>query len=352
MDTENDQKRLKIGVIGLGLGKIHVAAYSKHDVVGRLVVCDTDSGRRAEALSRFDGVAEAYDDLQAMLAAEDLDAVSVTTPDHMHRPHAEKCLQAGCHVLLTKPIATNLKDARAIVLAAEESGQKLMVAHERRFRTFGLRLKEILDSGELGDTIHIRYDSIQDKRRQFERAPWYASTEAGRTAITGSGIHQVDFLRFLVGEPVISVGAFSNARGTLVFPGNKTTSAIFRFESGIVGQVTATYEAHWPSEGGAIDDAFRLVGTKGVVIGNRIARDGFPGWEEIEREEDPIPVASHRCIESFLSSIVEDRPVEVSSQDAFASLAAAVAADESARTGRFVVPAAGSPAAGSPAAGF
>jgi len=164
-------KQLKVGVVGLGLGKIHVAAYSKQESVGRLVVCDANGKRREEARRRFDRVSEAYDDLDAMLTGEDLDVVSVTTPDHLHRAHAEKCLRAGCHVLLTKPISTNLEDAGAIVRASEETGQKLMVAHERRFRTFSLRLKEILDSGELGDIIHIRYDSIQDKRRQFERAP-------------------------------------------------------------------------------------------------------------------------------------------------------------------------------------
>ena len=331
-------RRLKVGVVGLGLGKIHVAAYSKQESVGRLVVCDANRKRCEEVRRGFDRVSEVYDDLDAMLTTEDLDVVSVTTPDHLHRTHAVLCLQAGCHVLLTKPISTNLEDAGAIVRTTKETGQKLMVAHERRFRTFGLRLKEILERGELGDIIHIRYDSIQDKRLQFERAPWYASAEAGRTAITGSGIHQVDFLRFVVAKPVTSVGAFSNAHGTLVFPGNKTTSAIFRFEGGIVGQVTVTYETHWPPEGGAIDDTFRLVGTRGVVVGNSIARDGRSGWEEIPRDEDPIPTASHRCVEGFLSSIVEDRPVEVSPRDAYASLAAAAAADESARTGRFVTP--------------
>ncbi len=331
-------KGLNIGVVGLGLGKIHVTAYSEQQVVGRLVVCDTDEKRREEVLRDFGKVSEAYDDLEAMLAAESLDAVSVTTPDHMHRPHAVKCLKAGCHLLLTKPIATNLVDARAIFHASKESGKKLMVAHERRFRTFGLRVKEILDSGELGDIIHIRYDSIQDKRRQFERAPWYASTEAGRTPITGSGIHQVDFLRFLVGRQIVSVGAFGNDRGTLEFPGDKTTCAIFRFDGGIVGQVTVTYAAHWPAEEGLLDDFFRLVGTKGAVVGNRVASDGHSRWREIDREENPIPVASHRCVESFLSSIVENRPVEVSPQDACASLAAAVAADESVRTGQFVAP--------------
>ncbi len=63
--------------------------------------------------------------------------------------------------------------------AAEESGRLLMIAQERRFRTFTNRLKELIDQGLLGDILHIRYDSIQDKREQFRCSPWYVSPESG-----------------------------------------------------------------------------------------------------------------------------------------------------------------------------
>jgi predicted dehydrogenase len=331
-------KRLKVGVIGLGLGKLHVASYSARETVGRLVICDSNPEILEIVQDSFPKIKKAYTDLDAMLEREDLDIVSVTTPDHLHRPHAVKCLKAGCHVLLTKPMALTLADAKAIVRAAETSGRKLMVAQERRFRTFTLKLKELLDRGFLGDIVHVRYDSIQDKREQFRRAPWYASPEVCRTPITGSGIHQVDMIRFLIGLPVIRVGAFSNAFGDLEFPGNKTTTALFQFQGRIIGQVTVTYVVHLPPKAEPIDDTFRLVGTKGIVVGNRVAYDGINGWKEIPRDRVPIPKSSDRCIESFLRSVLENRPVAIEPRDAFASVAAAVAADESAATGDFIVP--------------
>ena len=245
--------KLRVGVVGLGLGRHHVAAYAQEKAVGRLVICDPDERRLKEIQTAFPAVGKGYGNLEAMLETEQLDAVSIVTPDHLHRPHATACFEAGCHVLQTKPLATNLDDGRAIVMAAESAAKLLMVAHERRFRTHVREMKRILDSGDLGEIIHLRIDAIQDKRGQFKKSPWYASAEAGRTALVGSGIHEVDLVRYLVGKPITSVSAYSNRMGTLSFPKDKTTAALFQFEGGTVGQVTVTYEAHWP-RGGQIDD--------------------------------------------------------------------------------------------------
>jgi len=326
-------EKLNVGVIGLGLGRHHVEAYAQHGVVGRLVVCDPDAERVSAVRAACPSVAEGYADVDAMLAAERLDAVSVVTPDHLHRKHAAQCLAAGCHVLLTKPLATNLTDGRAIVDAAEQASRLLMVAHERRYRSRYRAIRSLIDSGDLGQIIHLRIDAIQDKRGQFRRAPWYASAEAGRTALVGSGIHEVDLLRYLIGRPIAAVWAASNDMGTLAFPKAKTTAAVYRFEGGPIGQVTVTYEARWP-KAGAIDDHFRLVGTKGMVVGDRVAIDGRDDWQVLPDDESPIVTGTRGCVASFLRSIANGAPVEITGRDAFDSLAACIAADEAAATGQ------------------
>jgi predicted dehydrogenase len=330
--------KLRIGVIGLGLGRHHVAAYAEAEAVGRIVVCDPDTDRLGKMQTEFSIVEKGYTDLEAMLEAEQLDAVSIVTPDHLHRPHSVACLEAGCHVLQTKPLATNLEDGRAIVHAAEASGKVFMVAHERRFRAIVRAMREMLDAGEMGDIIHLRIDAIQDKRGQFRQSPWYASAEAGRTALVGSGIHEVDLARYLIQKPIISVSAYSNRLGTLSFPKDKTTAALFQFEGETIGQVTVTYEAHWP-KGERIDDHFRLVGTKGMIMGNRMARDGHDGWTSLPGDRSGIVTGTEGCIDAFLRAILENEPVAVSGREAFASLAACVAADESAASGQPTVPA-------------
>jgi predicted dehydrogenase len=148
-------------------------------------------------------------------------------------------------------------------------------------------------------------------------------------------------MRYLVGKPITSVSAYSNRLGTLDFPKDKTTAALFQFEGGTVGQVTVTYEAHWARgpKGGQIDDHFRLLGTKGMIVGNRVARDGQDGWETVPEDKSAIVTGINGCVEAFLKAIVEGVPVAVSGREGFASIAAAVAADESAASGQPTVPA-------------
>lgn len=325
--------KIAVGVIGLGLGRHHVASYAESSDVARLVVCDADGAQVAAIRQEFPKIAAGYTSLSTLLDSEQLDAVSIVTPDHLHRPHAEQCLAAGCHVLLTKPLATNLDDGRAIVSAAQAAGKHLMVAHERRFRSRIRAVKRLLQEGSLGDIVHLRIDAIQDKRRQFERSPWYASAEAGRSALVGSGIHEVDLLRYLIDTPIVSVSAYSNRLGTLEFPKDKTTAAIYQFEGGTIGQVTVTYEAHWPGRGKQIDDHFRLIGSQGIIVGNQVAKDGQADWESLPEDASEIVTGSHGCVTAFLDTLLHDAAIAVTGQDAFDSLAAAAAADESAANG-------------------
>jgi UDP-N-acetylglucosamine 3-dehydrogenase len=328
---------LSVGVVGLGLGRHHVAAYAQSELVGRLVLCDVDPERLAEMQGEI-GADATYTDVAEMLANEALDAVSIVTPDHLHRPHAEQCLESGCHVLLTKPLATNLNDARAIVHAAEAAGRELMVAHERRYRKRYLKIKELLTTGQMGQIIHLRIDAIADKRRQFERSPWYASAQAGRTALVGTGIHEVDLLRFLIDKPIGSAFAYSNRLGGLAFPADKTTAAVYQFDGGTIGQVTVTYEAHRPP-GGPPLTTFCLVATKGTIVGDRYSLDSTGEWQGLPSDEQGIIVGTAGCVGAFLDAIVHGHAVPISGRDAFASLAACVAADQSAASGQPMVPA-------------
>jgi predicted dehydrogenase len=327
---------LNVGVIGLGLGRHFVAACKRSPEVGRLVVCDPDDERRRAAVGAG-GIAEDYGAIEQMLEAESLDAVCVVTPDHLHRPHVEECLEAGCHVLMTKPLATNLEDGRAIIRAAESSGKTVMVAHERRFRSRYKAVKELLDGGQLGEVILVQADQLSDRRGQFSRAPWYASPEAGRTAIVGSGIHEVDLIRHLVGRPILTVSACSNRLGGLEFPKSKTTATVIQFEGGAIGQTAISYEALFPAKDRP-ENRFLLVASGGVVYGTKVRLDPEEAWQDLPTDDVEIAVGCGGSVEAFLAALTEDKPVPVTPRDAYATLAACIAADESAATGETVKP--------------
>jgi predicted dehydrogenase len=330
---------LTAGVVGLGLGRTHVEGYAKDPRVGRIVICDT-SEERIEAVRRdYSGVGAAYTNLEEMLSSERLDVVSVVTPDGLHVPHASLCLDAGCHTLITKPLATTIEDGRRILDAARNAqrsnGTKAMVAHERRFRAFTREIKTAIGSGALGAVIHLRIDQIQDKRSFIAARPWLFAGEGSRTALTGSGIHEVDRVRHLVGDELVEVFAYGNRMGGIDIPANTTMSVLMQFASGAIGQVTITYDAHWPASGD-IDDGFRLVAQKGLVVGRRLVHDGLSGWHElpVDHHSGAVREGSLGCLRSFLDSVVDDRPVEVPVEEGFASLAACIAAEESAGTGQ------------------
>lgn len=323
---------LRVGVIGLGLGRIHAQAYEQNAAVGAVVLCDPNEKRCQTYKAALGKVQATYPTLGAMLDAETLDAVSIVTPDHLHRTHAEAAFAAGCHVLLTKPLAPNLDDARAIIRCAEGSGRKFMVAQEQRFHSREQRLKALLAAGELGDVIHMRVDSFHYKARQFQESPWYASSQAGRTAMIGTAIHEVDAIRCLTGRRIKQVFAYGSTLGDLDFHGDKTVAALFQLEGGAIAQVTVTYVA-WP---GVQADTFGLVATKGMVSGNQVVRAG--NSETLPTDARPLDTGTFACVNHFIDALVNDAPIAVTGRDAFASLVACAAADEACRTGIPVTP--------------
>ena len=241
-------KELKVGVVGLGLGRFFVAACARSESVGRVTVCDPDTKRRDAIRKELPAVAQGYDGIEEMLEKERLDAVCVVTPDHLHRPHASLCLDAGCHVLMTKPLATNLEDGRAIVTAAEEKEKTLMVAHEMRFRSRFRKIKSLLDAGDLGEIILLQMNQISDKRGQFIRSPWYASDQAGRTAIVGTGIHLIDTVLSFFSKPArITSHRTTDADGA-------RCEAILEFSDGGRGIVAIEPAA------GIVEESYELIG--------------------------------------------------------------------------------------------
>jgi predicted dehydrogenase len=211
-----------------------------------------------------------------------------------------------------------------------------MVAHEARFRPVNQAILKVIREGRIGDIIHVRLDSYHDKRGQFAASPWYASPDTGRTALTGTGIHEVDLLRYFTGKKIERITAVTNALGTLCFPGGKTTSALFTFEGGAIGQVTVTYEAHFPKnpEGVSLETAQCVIlGTKGLIVGDKTVTDINPEkWEPLSFDRS-IPAMARglaECTHQFIRAVLDDTEPPITGEDAFLSLAACVAADTAA----------------------
>jgi predicted dehydrogenase len=151
--------------------------------------CDASAAARERIAARFPGISLA-EDLDEVLADPALDAVALATPVPTHAELALRVLEAGKHCFVEKPLAQSVADAERAVIAAQTSGRVLMVGHLLEYHPGVQKLKELTDSGELGDEIYYIYGNRLNlgKLRADENALW------------SLGAHDVSVVLHLAGE--------------------------------------------------------------------------------------------------------------------------------------------------------
>jgi len=327
------ESTLRVGVLGLGLGRQRALGYLQNENAQLCAVCDINSQRVQKLLVEHPEV-HGYDDFETMLKQEELDIANVSTPDWMHLEQSVTAMQHGCHVLLEKPMVTSLADAEALVKAVEKSGLKLMVGQNYRRTPLAVMARRLLEEGTLGTIFHAVSTQYQNKFGQFANSPWYASSEHPRAALLGTGIHAVDMLRWLIGE-VEEAFAYSNHLAYRDFPDDDFVTAIYRFENGIIGRVDVAYASVLPSGAGGLE--LSLYGTKGTLENDRVFISGSEGWK---RQEMPSMKNSFwQEVDYFVSCILGDQSPAVDVREGARNVAACLAGVEAARTGKPVAPA-------------
>ncbi|WMW23225.1 UDP-N-acetylglucosamine 3-dehydrogenase [Methanolobus mangrovi] len=190
---------LKVGVIGAGaMGKNHIRIYSEMPGVELVGISDIDR-ELVEGLAQQYNT-KAFTDYMELLA-EGLDAVSIVVPTKMHRKVAIDAIEAGAHVLVEKPIADTVENAKAIIEAADSNGRLLMIGHIERFNPAVIKLKEIIEEGLLGKIVSISTTRVGPYNPRIR--------DVG--VILDIGVHDIDIISFLYGRPVNQVYAVAGA---------------------------------------------------------------------------------------------------------------------------------------------
>jgi len=201
-------RKLGIGVVGLGwMGRVHTASYRRlveHfpelGVEPRLVIAsDLAADRRAHA-ERV-GFEATTEDWRAVVEHPDVEAVSVTTPNVMHREVALAAIAAGKHVWVEKPVGRGLDDTLAVAEAAERTGVVSGVGFCYRFAPAVQHAKRLIEAGEIGDVNHYRGVFLADyANRPDAAASWrFFRADAGSGALGDLMAHIVDMTHHLVG---------------------------------------------------------------------------------------------------------------------------------------------------------
>jgi predicted dehydrogenase len=203
--------RLKVGVVGLGMGEWHAEAYKKIDKAELVAVCDADAGWAEHIRAKYE-VPKCFGDFSKMIEMKELDAVSVATPTFLHLPMAKAAFAAGKHVLMEKPIALNAAEAEAMATAAKKAGKTLMLSLNQRFDADVQYLKRYIGEGHLGEIYFARTlwrrplgglpDPEADRPTgRYVGRNWFNELSKGGGSLRDLGPHVIDVALWLMGYP-------------------------------------------------------------------------------------------------------------------------------------------------------
>lgn len=285
--------KLRVGVIGTGFGStVQIPAFRANPRVEVVAVASGQPGKARQVAERL-AVPHAFDDW-ARLTEVDLDLVSITTPPHLHRPMALAAVAAKRHVLCEKPMALSTAEAAEMAGAADRAGVVHVIDHELRFNPNRRKVKRLIDDGFVGQPRHVLL-TLANSGRRDPTLPWgwWYDASRGGGLLGAVGSHQIDLLRYWLGEIEGVMGTaetFVKERptpegGRRPVTSDDFTSFALHFAAGAVGVVVlSVVAAHplgprielWGEEGTLVlDDAERLWGAR---RGDSLAEMSEPEW--------------------------------------------------------------------------
>ncbi len=194
---------------------------------------------------------------EALLEREDLDAVVLVTPNHLHRAQAEAAFDAGLHVFVEKPIANTVADGCAMIAAAEQADRVLMVGHNMRRSRTARRTRALLDEGRLGDVVSVEIHFSADSAKQLAPDAWRLRADrCPLLPVMQLGIHAIDLLHYFFG-PVDEV--FASTRSLTTPPAvTDSVAATLRLSSGVHATMISNYCS-------PVRFAYRITGTEAAL---------------------------------------------------------------------------------------
>ncbi len=275
------KKKLRVGIIGAGgIANAHVRELKEIEDVELVAAADVAEANRNKALNEW-GCAEVFEKWTDMLAQCNLDAVSVCTPNSLHYQPTMDALNAGCHVIVEKPLAMNAREGAKMVNLAARKGLHCTIAFQQRFNPETQMIKRAVDGGTLGDILVARVHAM--RRRGIPNWGVFGRKDLqGGGPLIDIGVHAMEMAHYAMGlpKPVAASGS------VWTYMGDKPSEAVsrwpnwdhktytvedlavgmIRFENGAVMMVESSFAAHIGPEDETM--RFELIGTRGGARSN------------------------------------------------------------------------------------
>jgi len=197
-------ERIRIAIIGAGaIADVHIKAYLEHkDLCEISAVCDIFKDKAQKLIESNKLDAKAYGDYKEALEKENIDVVSVCLPPSVHAEVSIFSLEAGKHVVCEKPMAPSLEECDAMLAASERSGKLLCVVAQNRFKTPNMKLKRMIDEGDIGKVLFSTFNSLWWRGENYYDIWWRGTweKEAGGCVLSHA-VHHIDLMLWMLGKP-------------------------------------------------------------------------------------------------------------------------------------------------------
>ncbi len=247
MPTHDGQ--LGVGLSGIGwCASQHIAAFQRNRLTKVTWLHGRDVARTKANLARYGvdvphvRITTSYDEL---LAAPDVDIVSITTPNHLHADQAEAAARAGKHIVLEKPTGLDIGELLRIGAAVRASGVRTIVSFELRYNPFLRFAHWLRTSGWLGTLRFVRVQYLSHVSDWYSGWDWVRTRQAGRSHLLAAGCHAVDALRWCSGQEPTEVSAF-HTHFTAGYEWPTSILVNMKLQSGALGHVTSSTDFKMP----------------------------------------------------------------------------------------------------------
>ncbi|MBY4891230.1 Gfo/Idh/MocA family oxidoreductase [Rhodobacteraceae bacterium N5(2021)] len=288
---------INVGIIGASFARDAYLPAFAHIKDAQVVALASGRMESAQAAAEPYGITAVYDDWKKMLADHKLDLVCIATPTVMHAPMTLAAIAKGAHVLCEKPTAMNAGEARQMLDAARKANRLHMIDHELRFNPTRMRIAELIHGGDLGEIRHVNITNIGASWANPASRPkgdWWSDASMGGGRMGANGSHQVDMLRWWLGEPASVVG-----QALTVVPDRvcKHTGEAWTATSDDLSHMTLEMRS------GALAQVF-MSGVAAANMGNETQIFGTKGTITLSNSDEKLYFA--RAGQSFEDISVED----------------------------------------------
>jgi predicted dehydrogenase len=321
--------QLKVGLIGGGgIAGAHIRGYHEH--ADRIRITAVADAVEATAVARGTELGAApYVDYRRMLETEDLDAVDICLPHHLHRDAIVAAAEAGKHILCEKPLCLTADEAADVRKAVQDNGVTLMCAHNQLFLPAVAKAKELLETGTIGTVYEVRTTDSFYNDFDPSTMGWRASSKtSGGGELIDTGYHPTYLMLHLAGGMPVEATAMLSTHRLKFMEGEDSAQVLIRFDNGVVGQMVTS----WAYQPAAVTERFSAVGELGALHsdGNSVTvrlRNG----ETQTIEAEPVDTFAAE-IGHFADSLhTKTRPIHTE-HEGIAVLGILLAAYEGART--------------------